>query len=132
MSQIKSQNKIEEYLKSKADAKEITVILDNISEDLYRNIDEITSTQKRNSMKFEKSIENMNVSHEEMELRHSFANFGEGIKMFSSTLKRLNQSKLLYEKKINAIEDMKSKWATKKELENDLATLREEVMKKVV
>lgn len=97
--------------------------MENVSEDVYRNLEGITAVQKRSSAKFESPIDDMSTAPDRVRLRQSLANFGEGMKIFGSTLAKLNQFRVSFEKRLTTIEQVTSSWATRKELDDTLSAL---------
>jgi len=106
--------------------------LENISEELYRNLEGVTTIQKRSSAKFGNPIVDMDIDQDRVRLRQSLANFGEAVKIFASTLSKLNQMRINFEKRLNNIEETKNTYSTKKELNDNINNVSIELTQQVI
>ena len=110
----------------------MSVILENISEDLYRNIEGMPIMQKKSSARFEEPIENIDINPDRVKLKQSLANFGEGIKYCGSMLIKLNNMRIISDKRLDNIESFKYDWISKKDFEVKITALKNELLAKVL
>jgi len=131
LSQSKAQEKLEDNLRAKADSKEIAEVLINVSQEIYRNF-EFLSLLKRSSSALEDIKQDTPINPESVQLRQSLADFGEGIKNISNNIIKLNQSRVMLEKKYNEVENVKNQFVGKKEVKEWINSVKNELLEKVI
>lgn len=131
LSQAKTQEKVEEAMRGKADSREIVDVLSNVSGELYRNFESL-SLFKRSSSTLEDIKQDTPINPESVQLRQSLADFGEGVKNISSNVLRLNQARIALERKYSEVESMKANFINKKEVKDWINTLKEEITENVL